>query len=150
MKKSIALMATLVLYGQIAVAEFNQQQIENAVEKGTKQIGYAAGINVINEAKSYTLQVSGLGSISTNVGKAGNKNDIGYVPINALTKKFTVMALKDGAIVAKQSFIREPNKDVYVVNVSSAGSMKKPTITAVSYSASEAAGMDQYKQYELN
>jgi hypothetical protein len=150
MKKSIALMATVALYAQIAVAEISMQQVENAVERGTKKIGYATGINIINEAKSYTLQVSGLANASTNVGKAGTKNDIGYVPVNALTKKFTVTALKDGAIVAKQSFLREPNKDVYVINVSSAGGMKKPTITATSYSASEAAAMDEYKQYELN
>lgn len=115
-----------------------------------KSMAYKLGIVVINKAKSYKLSISGLFNDITKLDEAGTTNDNSWIPINPATKKFTISAIsKDNKVVAKQTFTRAPNEDVFLVNVNSLGGLSKAEISTETYAAEVARGKKEFNIYDI-
>lgn len=116
-----------------------------------KKMAYAIGIVMINEAASYELSVSGLLNDVTKFNAAGSRMTVSWVPINPITKRFTITATEAGTgkVVAKETFTRKANQDVFIVNVSTGLGFTSGKITLTPYAVEVARGMPKYKVLDL-
>jgi|GEM_PF-3049413 hypothetical protein len=115
-----------------------------------KTAAYKLGIVVINKARSYKLSISGLFNDITKLDEAGTRNDYSWIPINPATKKFTISAIdKNNKVVAKQSFTRGDNEDVFFINVNSLAGLAKAEIETDIYAAEVARGKKEFNNYDL-
>jgi hypothetical protein len=134
----------------IAIIAFGFCSNAFATSDRFKSMAYKLGIVVVNKARSYKLSISGLFNDITKLDEAGTSNDYSWIPLNPATKKFTISAIdKNNKVVAKQTFTRGANEDVFLINVSSLGGLSKAEVTADIYAAEVARGKKEFNSYDL-